>query len=296
MRRLITSLSADVVVANTSRATYVASVAAFATSTPLVVWVRDYLYSKSLLSLSRRTARHVVFVSEALRRFYESSPRADSVVWNVASDLHERLPQISQAAIERERARYGFGPEHHVVGFMGRLVKEKGPEDVIDAAAELSPEFPRLRLLVVGSGKGQPNDIEPALHAGVARRGIGDVVRFAGFQSDEALYYSLFDLFVIASRDHEAYPTSVVQAMMAAKPVIGSIAGGIPEIVRHGVTGLTFEAGDVPALVAVMREMLSSESRRAALSDAGRREVMSNNLESRLAALASRKYLELAGR
>jgi glycosyltransferase involved in cell wall biosynthesis len=196
--------------------------------------------------------------------------------------------------VTRERAAYGFAPGDFVAGFMGRLVAEKGPEDLIRSVASLAPEFPQLRALIVGTGRGQPNDVEPRLHQLVRELGIESRVRFAGFQPDEPLYYSMFDLFVLATRDREPYATSVVQAMMAGKPVIGTRAGGTPEIIEDGETGLLFEPGNVESLSAAISKVLRAPELRRRVAPAARTQVMENNREKALARKAEALYRELA--
>jgi glycosyltransferase involved in cell wall biosynthesis len=133
------------------------------------------------------------------------------------------------------------------------------------------------------------------LHELVRVRKLESRVRFAGFQRDEALYYSLFDIFVLPTRDREPYATSVVQAMMARKPVIGTRAGGTPEIIEDGATGQLYPAANVEALAEAIARVLRSPELGLAMAAAAHAQVMENNREEQLARKAEVLYRELAG-
>lgn len=278
LRRLVRDERVDLVVANTSRAAYIASVALLGSRTPLIWWVRDFLFGELAFRLLDRCASRIICVSRAIRDHYggRDDPRF-SVVY-VGSSLHDDLPRIHDDAVRTERARWGFLDQDIVVGFMGRLVADKGPEDAVAAAALAHSEDPRVRLLVVGSGSGQDGDVEDLLRARV-REEATDAVVFAGFQSAEALYYRMFDIFVLATRTAEPYATSVVQAMMARTPVIATATGGTPELVRDGVTGLLVEPHSPAALASAILRVVRDESLRQRMVNAAYAEVMAGNRE-----------------
>jgi glycosyltransferase involved in cell wall biosynthesis len=191
--------------------------------------------------------------------------------------------------VAAERARWGFEDEDIVVGFMGRLVAEKGPEDVVEAVAIAHAADPRVKLLVVGSGRGQVGDVEDELKRRVAERGL-DFVVVAGFQRALALYYRLFDLFVLSTRTPEPYATSVVQAMMAEAPVVATATGGTPELVRDGDTGLVVPPDAPHEMAMAILRLAGDASLRRRVIDAAREEVLAHNRESVTTALAEQLY------
>lgn len=295
LRQLVRSQRIELVISNTTRASYLASIAAISTGVPLIWWIRDFMYPRALFRMLSRIPRRIVYVSRALKDFYGDADPVRGVVWHVASSLHRKLEAVTAEEVLRERSRYGLQPGDFVIGFMARLVEEKGAADIIEAVGRLARDFPQVRLLVVGTGNGQANDAEERLHRLVDERQLSGVVKFAGFQWDEALYYRLFDMFVIATRDYEGYPTSVVQAMMAGKPVIGSAVGGTPEIITHLDTGLLYEPGNVSALESSVRLLLSDEGLRVKVAKAGQENVLARNQQHQLAAIAERLYVEVMG-
>lgn len=293
LRRLIRRERADVVVANTSRAAYVASLAVRGTGVPLVWWVRDFLFGGLAFRLMGGAPSRIVCVSQAIRDFYGGAGDPRFEVVYVGSDLYRRAAKVDDERIRAERARWGLSPEDVVVGFMGRLVEEKGVEDVVAAVQEVHRTHPRVKLLVVGTGSHQQGDVEARVREAVAVKRLS-YVRFAGYQADEALYYRLFDVFVLATRTGEPYATSVVQAMMAGKPVVGTATGGTPELVRDRETGMLVPPSEPRRMAAALRALLDEPGLAERVAAAGRDHVMANNREEVTTARVERLYDELA--
>jgi glycosyltransferase involved in cell wall biosynthesis len=294
-RQLVRRERVDVVVANTSRAAYIAAVALIGTGVPLIWWVRDFLFGRTAFRLLAGRADRFICVSAAIRDYYGGRHDPRFSVIHVGSSLDEELPDIDPGAVAAERARWGFDSEDVVVGFMGRLVDDKGPEDVVEAVAIANATDPRIKLLSVGSGRGQVGDVEEELQRRVAARGL-DFVVFAGFQRAQALYYRVFDLFVLSTRTPEPYATSVVQAMMAEVPVVATATGGTPELVRDGDTGLLVPPCSPREMANAILRLATDAGLRARVIDAARDEVLAHNRERVTTALAEQVYDSLLGR
>jgi glycosyltransferase involved in cell wall biosynthesis len=117
-----------------------------------------------------------------------------------------------------------------------------------------------------------------------------DFVVLAGFQRAEALYYRLFDLFVLATRTAEPYATSVVQAMLAGTPVIATATGGTPELVRDGDTGLLVPPRSPHAMAEAILRLDNEPALRQRLIDAARAEVLAHNTEGKVTTQAQAVY------
>ncbi len=291
VRALVRRIESDLVVANTSRTAYTAAVALVGSRVPLVWWTRDFFFNRLVFRLFQRSAAKIICVAEAIRRYYggERDPRFEVI--HVGSSLHADLERLTADAVEHERQRWGYTASDIVVGFMGRLVSDKGPQDLIDAVAMLHGREPRVKVLLVGTGKGQSGDVEEQLRTLVAQRGWS-FVTFAGFQEAEATFYRLFDLFVLPSRGEESYATSVVQAMMAGTPVIATCTGGTAELVRDGETGVLVPPADPARIAGAICELLSDPPRRDRMIAAAREQVMRDNRESDTTRRAERCYEE----
>lgn len=122
--------------------------------------------------------------------------------------------------------------------FLGRLSKEKGIKTLISAANEANVE-----LKIIGSG---PLDEELKILAS----SLGTNVTFLGYQAGEALYNTIRNAraLVLPSECYENAPICIMESYALGKPVIGANIGGIPELIKEGETGLTFESANVESL------------------------------------------------
>jgi glycosyltransferase involved in cell wall biosynthesis len=289
LRRLIRTEHVDLVVSNTSRAAYVASLAVAGTGVPLVWWVRDFLFGRRAFNVFHGVPKAILGVSRAIRSHYGGDGDSRFHVVYVGSDLAERLGSVSQAEIGAERSRLGAGPDDVVIGFMGRLVADKGPEDLLAAVEKIHSSRPGVRLFLVGTGNAQEGDVEQRLREEVRRRGLS-FVTFAGHQQNEALFYSMFDIFVLSTRTDEPYATSVVQAMMAGKSVVATATGGTPELVRDGVTGLLVPPYSPDRMAEALGRLIDDPDLSSALAANGKRHVLEHNREGSITAQAEAIY------
>ncbi len=140
------------------------------------------------------------------------------------------------AAQEQPRARGG----RFVVGAVGRLSTEKGHVFLVRALARLRHVDWECHL--VGDGP-----LRQELERVALEEGVADRIRFLGFQQNVAHVMSQMDVVVMPSLD-EAFGITIVEAFALKKMVIASDVGGIPELVRHGATGLLVPAKDSAAI------------------------------------------------
>lgn len=268
LRRIIRADQIDVVVANTSRAAYLCALANVGTRARLVWWVRDFFFGRRFVKLFDRSAARIVCVSAAIRDYYSSGSGARYEVVRLGNTMAARAEAVTTEQVRHLRAKWGIGPDEIVIGFMGRLVSEKGPQVLLDAVCTLHQRFPNARLLLVGTGHGQAGSVEAALKERVAGECL-DFVRFCGYQEDEAGFYRAFDVFVLPSVGPEALATSVIQAMMARCPVVATDTGGTSEVVHNGETGLLVRPNDRAGLVHALTHLLADAELRTRLADAG---------------------------
>ncbi len=147
--------------------------------------------------------------------------------------------RAGRAEVAELRARYrrGAGP---LTVFVGRIVDEKGIEDLIRAVALLTPRLPDITALIVGEGQDRT-----ALQRLTAELGLQDRIVFTGWVAPDevASYLAAGDVFVGPSRTSpqgwvEAQGLAFVEAMLARTPVIATRIGGIIDAVKHEETGL----------------------------------------------------------
>jgi len=160
--------------------------------------------------------------------------------------------------------------------FVGRLVKRKGVDDLINAFNILSGDLPAARLEIVGDGPERIN-----LERMVVELGLGEKVSFSGSLRGEALYsrYLGCDVFVMPPRtmkdDVEGFGTVFLEAGLAGKPSVGTRSGGVPEAILDGETGILVEEGDAQELASALKRILSDSDLGLRLGMRARARVLS---------------------
>jgi glycosyltransferase involved in cell wall biosynthesis len=194
----------------------------------------------------------------------ERVPRARIVVVPNFVDDHafDVAPPESIDALRRE---LDIASDALVVGIVARLHPVKDHATLIKATALLKAEFPSLLVVLIGSGPTRSD-----LEALAAAEGVESIVRFAGLRTPPPNLHSLFDVSVLCSLS-EGFPNTIVEAMAAGRPVVGTNVGGVPDAVREGVNGRLVPAQDPPALAAAIAELLRDPALRRRMGSAGQR-------------------------
>ena len=165
--------------------------------------------------------------------------------------------------------------------FVGRLEKRKGILDLFATIPQVVKRFPNVRFVIAGGDNSQSDGFKqktgmdyPAYFAS-RYSPYSSSVEFKGTVSEEALQslYQSCDLFVAPSL-YESFGLVYLEAMNYAKPVIGCLAGGIPEVVDHGVTGTLVEPETPQALAEAIISFLQSPSKMREMGLAGRQQIL----------------------
>ncbi len=144
-----------------------------------------------------------------------------------------------------------------LVGFIGRLSPEKGPEVFVRAAMLLKGLHPEARCVLIGEGP-----MEAGLRQLVKKLRLSGQVHFAGLVRDMPAVYQDLDA-AISSSHSEAMPLAVMEAMSSGLPVIAARVGGVPEIVVHGQTGWLVGPGDFEDIASRVAGLLADPTARA---------------------------------
>lgn len=174
------------------------------------------------------------------------------------------------------RERYGLDGGRWLLT-VARLAAHKGIDTGLKVLAALREEHPDLRYAVVGTGIKQAE-----LEALARDLGVADRVRFLTGVPDADLpaVYNCAELYLGLSRPEEllieGFGIALTEASASGIPVIGGLAGGIPDAVRDGETGLLVDSTDLSAVVASVRSLLANKELTRRLGEAGRRAVESH--------------------
>src|SRR5262245_18857160 len=173
------------------------------------------------------------------------------------------LSEYSPNRAYKDRAAFAK-PEEKILLHISNFRPVKRVLDVVRILDRVTREVPAV-LLMVGEGP------ERSSAQALARRlGLQDRVRFLGTQESVEEIAGMADVFLLPS-ELESFGLSALEAMACGVPVVGSDAGGLPEVVKHTETGYLLPVGDVEGMAARTLEILKCEERRRAMGRAGRR-------------------------
>lgn len=237
-------------------------------------------------NLLRRAARPLVHryiaVSRDLAGWLSDTvgvdPRRVTQIYNGVDSARFRPREGERPAI----APAGFlDGARLVIGSAGRMVAVKDYPTLVRAFIRLhgmAPDPEGLRLVLIGDGPGRGAYEQMLEDAGLARQAW-----LAGNRDDVPESMRLMDIFVLPSLG-EGISNTILEAMATALPVVASRVGGNPELVRAGVTGSLFEAGDAEALARLLLEYAQDDARRRREGAAARARVEQEFALTRMAA------------
>ena len=219
--------------------------------------------------LSARGAGRIIATSEAVAASlvtHHRVPAAKIVTIPNRPDPAELSPTRAR---EETRGALGGTPDRSLIGVVARLTDQKGVGDFISALALLRGRD-QWRAVVVGDGPLRAGLEEQAREAGVTER-----CRFAGVRTDLGDVLGALDLLVVPSWS-EGLPYLVLEAMLAATPIIATAVGGIPEVIVDGIHGALVPPRAPARLAEAITRALDDSARARGLADAARRHAQAS--------------------
>ena len=189
------------------------------------------------------------------------------------------------------RHAHGIPTDAVVVGTVSRLFDDhKRVTDLIAAFSMLAQERTQIHLVIVGSGPDQP-----AMRAAATATGFGNRIHFVGKHVPADAYYSIMDVFAIAS-SREAFGLVAAEAMRASLPVVATAVGGLAEVVDDRVTGFLVPPLTPPALADGLRPLIDDADLRSSMGSAGAARADELYSLDRYLGDVEELYLELVGK
>jgi N-acetyl-alpha-D-glucosaminyl L-malate synthase BshA len=226
----------------------------------------------------------VTAVSEFLRRMTLEEFQVSRPI-----DVVPNFVDLEQYPIENGDRSGIAEPGQRVLLHVSNFRPVKRPLDTVRIFERVSREVDSV-LLMVGEGP------ERSSAQALARRlGVLDRMRFLGTQQDIAEIAAMADVFLLPS-ELESFGLSALEAMACGVPVIGSDAGGLPEVVRHAESGYLLPVGDVEGMAARTIEILKDDERRRAMGEAARHRVESLFDADRVVSQYEAAYARVLGR
>ena len=234
------------------------------------VWrtgVKKWFFCSVDSIIGRLFVNNYVAVSRAVSRYYQKNKWIPE---NKISVIHNTT-EHSQKEIQSDK-KYSFR-----IGFLGRLVSQKGIDILIQATHILVKENTDCHLYIGGTGP-----LKSDLETQVQQAGIEKNVTFLGNVSDKNKFFNNIDIFVLPSR-FEGFPLVLLEAGMYKMPVVATNVSGNPEIIHHNKTGILVGSEDPEELALGIHSY----------SDSEKRERYSRNLNELVEAeFSTKKYIE----
>jgi glycosyltransferase involved in cell wall biosynthesis len=176
------------------------------------------------------------------------------------------LPAGFDAVTKRDELHIPTGAK--VVGMIALFEPRKGYQVLLEAATSIAQRVPEVYFVLVGDGP-----VRHEMEKLAKKLGVTNQTLFLGSRRDFREIMATFDVFVLPSLEFESLPYVVLEAMGAAKPIVGTRVGGIPEEIVHGVTGIVVPPGDAQALSHAIVDLLQNPAKAKSMGKAGQKRL-----------------------
>lgn len=289
--RIIKKIKPDIVHTYTPKAGLVGMIAAFLASVPLrlhnvtgLPLMEQTGYKKQILvwveKLTYLLASQVYVNSVGLMAFIKNNiydnPKLKILGNGSTNGIDGSFFESNESLIEKSKVtkvELGIKPSDFVWLFIGRIVKDKGINELIEAFLQITTKYPSMKLILVGPYE---NDLDPILPKTQTEINTNKNIISVGFQNDVRSYLQLADCLVFPSY-REGLPNVPMQAACFDLPVIATDINGCNEIIEHEINGLLVRPKDTLALQNAMLRIYTNETLR-------------NNIKAKTRAMILEKY------
>jgi len=206
----------------------------------------------------------IVCVSEAVARYAERGMGLSADRLCVIYNGYDPARLEPTADRNDVLIRLGVDPESRVVGFLGRLDRQKGPDVLLRACRQFMPRVSEASVLFVGAGP-----MERSLKRAARDPLYGRRIHFAGHREDIANLLQCFEVFAFPSR-WEGFGLSLLEAMVSGLPIVASRVDSVTELVEDGKSALLVAPENRERLGNSVLWLLNNPERASALGEAAR--------------------------
>jgi len=180
--------------------------------------------------------------------------------------VDDSMFDTTRISLQRAKTKLGFKSNDRIILYVGRLIRQKGIYELINAFTKVSEKYPSAYLVLVGSGKDKK-----ALTTLVETRGLQSKVIFAGqlLHAELVWWYAACEISVLLSY-HEGVPNVIKEAMSCGKPIVATKAIGIAELVENGENGILVEPRNSDEAAAAMIKLLDDPGMAMRMGNYGR--------------------------
>jgi len=268
LARILLNFGVQIIHCNSYRAGHWGIPLAYLLGLQTVCHVRDSHYTRFSTLLMKRAGNrvHFIAISNAVKEALVKvgvAPEKVSVIYN-GTDVRSFRPGLQPARFLRE------SPVSLNLGIFGRIEERKRHIDAIEALPLIRKHADSHLYIVGDAWKESGQAVEKWLQERIVQLGLGRHVSFTGYRTDVPEIMAGVDIVLVPSVD-EPMGRVILEAMASEKPVIGTLSGGIPEVIENGTSGLLVEP-KAPAVLADAVLRLVRDPRLAARLAANGRE------------------------
>ena len=211
-----------------------------------------------------RSVDRIITVSNAIRRILiEDGLDSDKMVTVRSGFIPGQFPSVRT---KRDiRAELGISTDTVVVITVAALAPHKALHTLLKAAAQVFRQTENVRFLIAGDG-----ELREIIQQHITSLGLDQNVTLLGFVDDIEAVFRSADIFAMSSRE-EGLCTSILDAMHFRLPIVSTNAGGIPELVQHGINGLLGAVDEYTLFAENLLTLISDSDRRTKMGERGRR-------------------------
>lgn len=251
----------------------------------LPVWMKRR--HRFMQQLANRHVDCVVANSRAAGDFAVANEGLDPALLRVIHNGINARDYMRDSDIKSVRVRYKIPFHRHIIGIVANYSPVKDHFLFLDAAAELLRRRADLHFLLVGRGP-----MERDIKARAKRLNISECCTCVSTVGEMTDLYALMDVSVLCSKA-EGFPNAVIEAMAAGKPVVAANVGGIPEIIRHGDTGILVGPRTASAYADAIEQVLQNPAMSHAMGQRASAFVEAELSVERMVDAHRRLYAEL---
>jgi glycosyltransferase involved in cell wall biosynthesis len=243
---------------------------------------------RNLERLASRWCDRMIFISQPLIDWALGEHLVDKEkIVRIYSGIEaDRFHPVTGEEKRRIRRKWALEEEEPVIGIVSKLWEGKGHLLLLEAFREIKRDIKDARLVIVGEGY-----LHDRLRKAVDSMGLTGSVLFTGFLMDVSEIIAAFDVAVLPSF-FEGMGRVLLEAMAMGKPVVASRVGGIPDLVKDGVTGLLVRPGHARELEESIKRLLRDNDLASRMGEEGRKRVTEEFSAERMVRSIQKLYRE----
>lgn len=273
LKKLVYEQRIDMIYSQTA-AVLVGAIVARATGKPhiwqvLEITNKPYWFYRGMCWAFNRFSDEVIVASDAVKDHWKKhvdEGKLTRIYYGVDSGDYLDAPSSLKSEL-------GVSENHLVIGMIGRVHYWKGQDYFLRIAGRISREFPEVHFVMIGDAFPGYEYLYEDLNKIIREEGLQNKVTDLGFRRDIVNLLTGMDIFIQPSTLPDPFPTVILEAMAAAKPVIATSLGGAKEMIIHQDSGFLIPLSDPEEVLSIIRPLLRNKSKRTETGRKGRKRL-----------------------